>query len=59
MRYQGGSLGWEAGAFVRMLFFLLPAIALYTLIGWWALIPCAAFWLAVIGIFALVRKHRS
>jgi hypothetical protein len=57
MRYNGGSLGGEIGAFIRMMFFLLPAIALYSLIGWWALVPAAAFWVLVTLAFVLVKEH--
>jgi hypothetical protein len=59
MRYNGGSLGGEIGAFIRMMFFLLPAIgiAYFFGIGWWALIPAAAFWVLVTLAFVLVKEH--
>lgn len=53
------TLGPLIGFFIRCLFFLLPAILMSRWIGWWALLPCAAFWITIIVTFRIFNKKRN
>jgi hypothetical protein len=50
--------GW-IGCLTLGIFYLIPAIVMYHWIGWWALLPGAAFWIIIVSVFHTVRKARS
>lgn len=52
-----GSLSWWAGFLIYLIILLSPAIWMYKYIEWWALIPCAAFWVIVAVALRETRKY--